>query len=95
MPEIYINGRSSSHNSSLETEDFETRYATSHGLSVTAESYNSTISIRSPANILDSDASFCGIVPLIVLCCFALVFVITIAIFLARRRQRPKTRRKH
>lgn len=66
MPEIYINGRSSSHNSSLEIDDFGTSYVTSSGLLVTTESCNSTIANSSPTNTLVSESSFCGIVPLIV-----------------------------
>lgn len=66
MPEIYINGRSSSHNSCLEIDEFGTSYVTSTGLLVTAESFNSTIAFSSPTNTLDSESSFCGIVQLIV-----------------------------
>lgn len=95
MPEIYINGRSSSHNSSLEIDDFGTSYDTSSGLLFTAELYNSTTAISSPTNTLDSDSSFCGIVPLIVFFCFALVIMIGIAICLAKRRQKPTTQGKH
>lgn len=91
MPGIYINGRSSIHNFSLEIEDFGTSIVTNSGLSVTAESYNSTIAIITPANTLDSDSSVCGIVTLIVFFCFALVIMIALAIFLAKRRQNPIT----
>lgn len=66
MPEIYINGRSSSHNSCLEIDEFGTSYVISTGLLVTAESFNSTIAFSSPTNTLDSESSFCGIVQLIV-----------------------------
>lgn len=94
MSEIYINGRSSSHNSSLEIWDFGTSIVTNSGLLVTAESYNSTIAIITPANTLDSDSSFCGLfTDCVVLFCIG--FVITIAIFLAMRIKRPKIRRKH
>lgn len=91
MPEIYINGRSSSHNSSLEIDDFETSIVTNSGLSVTAESYNSTIAISTPTSTLDSYSSVCGIVPLIVFFCIALVIMIALAIRLAKRRQKPTT----
>lgn len=66
MPEIYINGRSSSHNSSLEIDDFGTSNVTNSGLSVIAESYNLTIAISTPTSTLDFDSSVCGIVTLIV-----------------------------
>lgn len=82
MPEIYINGRSSNHNSSLEIED------TNSGLSVTVDSYNSTIAIGTPTGTLDSDSSVCGIVSLIVFFCFALVIMIALAICLAKRRKK-------
>lgn len=91
MPEIHINGRPSSHNSSLEIDDLGTSYVTSSGLLVTTESYNSTIAISSPTNTFDSDSSFCGIALLIVLFCFALVIMIAIAICLAKKRQKPTT----
>lgn len=89
MPEIYINGRSSNHNSSLEIEDFGT--SINSGLSVTADSYNSTIAIGTPTSTLDSDSSVCGIVSLIVFFCFVLVIMIALAICLAKRRQKPTT----
>lgn len=97
MPEIYINGQSSSHNSCLEIDEFGTSYVTSTGLLVTAESFNSTIAFSSPTNTLDSESSFCGIVQLIVVffLCFALVIMIGIAICLAKRRQKPTTQGKH
>lgn len=82
MPEIHINGRFSSHNSSLET---------SSGLLVTAESYNSTIAVSTPTNTMDHDTSSCGIVSLIMYFCFALVIMIAIAFCLAKKRQKPTT----
>lgn len=91
MPEIHINGRSSSQNSSLQIDDFGTSYVTSSSLLVTTESYNSTIAISSPTNTFDSDSSFCGLIPLIVYFCFTLVILIAFAICLAKRRQQPTT----
>lgn len=91
MPEIYINGRSSSHNSSLEIDDFGTSIVTNSGLSVIAESYNLTIAISTPTSTLDFDSSVCGIVTLIVFFCFALIIMIALAIRLAKRRQKPTT----
>lgn len=95
MPGIYINGRSSIHNFSLEIGDFGTSIVTNSGLSVTAESYNSTIAISTHTSTLHSDSSVCGIVTLIVFFCFALVIMIALAIFLAKRRQNPITEWNH
>lgn len=91
MPEIYINGRSSGHNSSMEIEDFGTSIVTNSGLSVTADSYNSTIAIGTTTSTLDSDSSVCGMVSLIVFFCFALVIMIALAICLAKRRKKTTT----
>lgn len=84
MPGI-INGRSSIHNFSLEIEDFGTSIVTNSGLSVTTESYNSTIAISTHTSTLHSDSSVCEIVTLIVFFCFALVIMIALAIFLVKR----------
>lgn len=94
MPEIHINGRSSSHNSSLEIDDFGTSYVTSSGQLVTTESYISTIVISSATNTSYSDSFFGGIVLLILYFCFVLVIMIIIAICLSKRRQQPTTQWK-
>lgn len=60
MPEIYINGRSLCHNSFLEIDGFGTSIVTNSGLSVMAESYNSTTAINTPTSTLDYDSSVCG-----------------------------------
>lgn len=91
MPEIQINGRSSSHNSSLELDEFGTSYDTSSSLMVTVRSQNSTISISTPTNTMDSENSFNGIVLLITCFWFALVFMIAIGVWLVRKRQMIKT----
>lgn len=96
MPEMHINGRSSSHNSSLEIDNIGTSYATSPGSLVTEESYNSTIAINTPTNTMDHHTSLCGIVPLILFFgLIALVIMIATVFFLAKKRQRPKSQRKH
>lgn len=96
MPEMHINGRSSSHNSSLEINNISTSYATSPGSLVTMESYNSTIAINTPTNTMDHQTSLCGIVSLILFFgLIALVIMIVTVFFLAKRRQRPKSQRKH
>lgn len=95
MPEIHINGRSSSHDSSLEIDNLGTSYDTSSGLLVTAQSCNSHNAISTPTNTMDHDTLFCRIGPLIIYFCFALVIIIGIVFCLAKNRQKPKTQRKH
>lgn len=84
VPELHINGRFLSHNSSLETN---ASYDTISSLMVTGRSYNSTIAIRTPTNTMDSENLFCGIVSFIIYFCF-----IMIGIWIVRKRQLMKTR---
>lgn len=91
MPEIHINGRSSSPNLSMETDDFETSYNTSSKVLVTGRSQNSTIATSTPTNIMDSENSFCGIVFLIFCFCLAMVILIAIGVWLVRKRRIMKT----
>lgn len=91
MPEIHINGRSWSHNFSMETDDFETSYNTSSKLLVTGQSQNSTIATSTPTNIMDSENSLCGIVFLIFCFCFAMGILIAIGVWLDRKRKTMKT----
>lgn len=91
MPEIHTNGRSSSPNFSMETDDFDTGYNTSSKVLVTGRSQNSTIVISTPTNIMDSENSFCGIAFLIFCFCFAMVILIAIGVWLDRKRKLMKT----
>lgn len=91
MSEIHINGRSWSHNFSMETDDFETSYNTSSKLLVTGQSQNSTIATSIPTNIMDSENSLCGIVFLIFCFCFAMGILIAIGVWLDRKRKTMKT----
>lgn len=91
MPEIHINGRSSSPNLSMETDVFETSYNTSSKVLVTGRSQNSTIATSTSTNIMDSENSFCGIVFLFFCFCFAMVILIVIGVWLVRKRKIMKT----
>lgn len=96
MPEIHINGRPSSHNSSLKIDDLGTTQDTSSGLFVTEDSYNSTIAINTPTNTMDQHTSLCETVSLIMyFCLIVLAIMIATVFYLAKKRQRPKTQRKH
>lgn len=95
MPEIHIDGRSSSHNFSLKLDDFGTSNDNRSGILVTADSYNSTIAISTPTNIMDHGTLFCGIVPMIVYFCLALIIMIAIAFCVAKKGQKPTTLGKH
>lgn len=79
---------SSSHNFSLKLDDFGTSYDNRSGLLVTAESYNWTIAISTPTNTLDYGTLFCGIVPMIVYFCLALIIMIAIAFCVAKKQQK-------
>lgn len=92
MPELHINGRSSSHNSSPEVHDFGASYDTGSSLFFTAESYNSTIAISTSTNTMDSETSFRGIVIFITCFCFALVIMIAIGILYRKKKTDKKTR---
>lgn len=96
MPEMHIDGLSSSHTASPEIDDFGTSYDSSTGVLVTVvESNNSTIAISSPKNTMDQDTTCCEIGLLIVyFCLIALVIMIATVFFLAKIRQRPKSQRK-
>lgn len=95
MPEMHIDGLSSSHTASPEIDDFGTSYDSSTGVLVTAESNNSTIAIGTPINTMDQDTTCCEIGLLIVyFCLIALVIMIATVFFLAKIRQRPKSQRK-
>lgn len=96
MPEMHIDGLSSSHTASPEIDDFGTSYDSSTGVLVTAESNNSTIAISTPINTMDQDTTCCGVGLLIVyFCLIALVIMIVTVCFFAKKRQRPMTQRKH
>lgn len=96
MPEMHIDGLSSSHTASPEIDDFGTSYDSSTGVLVTVvESNNSTIAISTPINTMDQDTTCCEIGLLIVyLCLIALVIMIATVFFLAKIRQRPKSKKK-
>lgn len=88
MPEMHINGRSSSHNASLEIDNFGISYATctSPGSLVTADSYISTIAINTPTNTMDHHTSLYGVVPLFLFFgLMALVIMIATVVFLAKK----------
>lgn len=90
MPEMHIDGLSSSHTASPEIDDFGTSYDSSTGVLVTVQSNNSTIAI------MDQDTTCCGVGLLIVyFCLIALVIMIVTVCFFAKKRQRPMTQRKH
>lgn len=95
MPEMHIDGLSSSHTASPEIDDFGTSYDSSTGVLVTVvESNNSTIAISTPINTMDH-TTCCEIGLLIVyFCLIALVIMIATVFFLAKIRQRPKSQRK-
>lgn len=96
MPEMHIDGLSSSHTASQEIDDFGTSYDSSTGVLVTAESNNSTIAISTPITTMDQDTTCCGVVLLIVyFCLIALIIIIATVFFFAKKRQRPITQRKH
>lgn len=96
MPEMHIDGLSSSHTASPEIDDFGTSYDSSTGVLVTVvESNNSTIAISTPINTMDQDTTCCEIGLLIVyFCLIALVIMIATVFFLAKIRQRPKSKKK-
>lgn len=93
MPELHINGRSTYHNCSLETNANGASYDTSTSSMVTGRSHSSTIAISTPTNNIDSENSFCGIVFFIISLCFTLVIILAIGIWLVRKSRIMKTQK--
>lgn len=91
MPEFYIDGLSTFHNSSKKMNDFEIKNVTSSSLMVTERSQNSTTATSNP-DTTDSGNLFSGIVILIIFFCSALAIIIAIRVLLARKRRITNTR---